>query len=321
MSVATQAGTIDTSLTQSNHLLALARRGVRLPRLPVVLLFVVGFIVGVNLLALGPLLILIAVTGQTEPGASDSALRSGLHQAVLLILSFAPFYALLWFWLRAFEGRPFWTLGFERAGAAWKYARGLLIGVLSFSVVVGLLAAPGAVATEEGYAGRQGLAALAGVLVVAVGWVVQGAAEEALCRGWILPTVGARYRLWIGVAVNALIFAILHGLNPNIGPLAVLNLGVVGLFLSLYALREGGLWGVCGWHAAWNWAQGNLYGFEVSGTLPAGGMLLNLREAGPDPLTGGAFGPEGGLAVTAVLAVGSAFLLLRGARRGVERGA
>lgn len=307
---------IDTSLGPTNHLLALARRGVRLPRLPLVLLYLVGFLVGVNLLALAPLLALAAIAGQVQPRADDPALRSGLHQVALLIVAFAPFYFLIWLWLRRYEGRPFWTLGFERAGAVWQYARGLLVGLLSFSAVIGLLAAPGAVAAEDGAAGRQGLAALAGVAVVAVGWVVQGAAEEVLCRGWILPVVGARYGLWIGVATNALVFAILHGLNPNVGPLAVLNLGAVGVFLALYALREGGLWGVCGWHAAWNWAQGNLYGFEVSGAAPAGGMLLDLREAGPDALTGGAFGPEGGLAVTAVLVAGTIFLLLVGPRGG-----
>lgn len=313
---ATTPQPIDTSLGPSNHLLALARRAARLPRLPLVLLYLIGFLVGVNLLALGPLLALTAATGQMQPRAGDPALRSGLHQAALLIVAFAPFYLLIWLWLRHYERRPFWTLGFARAGAAWQYARGLLVGLLTFSAVVGLLAAPDAVAAEDGAAGQRGLAALAGVAVVAIGWVVQGAAEEVLCRGWILPVVGARYGLWVGVASNSLIFAILHGLNPNVGPLAVLNLVVVGVFLSLYALREGGLWGVCGWHAAWNWAQGNLYGFEVSGAAPAGGTLLDLREAGPDTLTGGAFGPEGGLAVTAVLAAGMVFLLLVGPRGG-----
>ena len=84
-----------------------------------------------------------------------------------------------------------------------------------------------------------------------------------------------------------------------------------GLFAALYALREGGIWGISAQHAVWNWAQANLYGFEVSGIGANGGSLFNLMETGPDPLTGGAFGPEGGLAVTLVLLLAIALLVLQ----------
>jgi hypothetical protein len=66
---------------------------------------------------------------------------------------------------------------------------------------------------------------------------------------------------------------------------------------------EGGLWGVCAQHAVWNWAQGNVFGMEVSGGASSVPILWNLQEAGPDLITGGAFGPEGGLAVTFILLV------------------
>jgi hypothetical protein len=65
---------------------------------------------------------------------------------------------------------------------------------------------------------------------------------------------------------------------------------------------------VFGIHAVWNWAQGNLFGFEVSGQAAAGGTLFNFMEIGPDVITGGPFGPEGGLAVTIVLIISCALV-------------
>jgi membrane protease YdiL (CAAX protease family) len=182
---------------------------------------------------------------------------------------------------------------------------------------VALLAAVGYAGPEDGPPQLQGVAALPGVLIALLGWAVQGPAEELICRGWMLPVLAARYRLRTGVIVSSLFFAVLHGLNPNLTVIAGLNLALYGLFAALYALREGGIWGIGAQHAAWNWAQGNVFGFEVSGIAPAGGMVLNLMETGPDEVTGGAFGPEGGLAITAVLVVGIVVLLA--SRRSLER--
>jgi membrane protease YdiL (CAAX protease family) len=120
--------------------------------------------------------------------------------------------------------------------------------------------------------------------------------------------VGARYRPWLGVILSAIVFATLHSLNPNLSPIAVINLFLFGVFTAFYALREGGLWGVCSIHAAWNWAQSHLFGLQVSGLTPPGGTLFDLMEAGPDVITGGSFGLEGGLAVTVVLLVSCALV-------------
>jgi membrane protease YdiL (CAAX protease family) len=102
----------------------------------------------------------------------------------------------------------------------------------------------------------------------------------------------------------------MHGANAGLSVLALANLALFGLFAGCYALREGGLWGVCAVHSAWNWAQGSLFGFEVSGHAPQWSVLVRLRAQGPDWLTGGAFGPEGGAAVTAMLVLGLAAVLL-----------
>jgi len=222
----------------------------------------------------------------------------------------------LWGWLTWYEKRPFWTIGLERRGAGLKYLRGLWIGLIMFAVSVGISAALGFVAFEENSGGQpQGLAAVGGVLLVFLGWTIQGPEEEALARGWLLPIIGARYKPLAGIIISAVVFAIYHSLNPNVNPIAFLNLFLFGVFTAFYALVEGGLWGIFGIHAAWNWAQGNLFGFEVSGMPPVGGMLFNLMEVGPDVVTGGPFGPEGGLAVSIILIASTGAVWLVAERR------
>jgi membrane protease YdiL (CAAX protease family) len=208
-----------------------------------------------------------------------------------------------WLWMWLWEGRAPWTVGLERDGAAMKYLRGLALGFLSFTAVVGLLALTGSVELEGGDPSQQGLGALGGVVIVFIGWVVQGATEEVVTRGWLMQTLGIRYKAWVGILVSSLVFTVLHGLNPNLSLTALLNLTLFGVFAAFYALREGSLWGICAYHSVWNWVQGNFFGLEVSGIETSGGILLNMMETGNDLWTGGAFGPEGGLVVTVVLLV------------------
>ena len=125
-----------------------------------------------------------------------------------------------------------------------------------------------------------------------------------LFRGRLLPVIGSRYRPWIGVLVSAVLFSLAHGLSSDITPLAFLNLFLFGVFAAVYALPEGGLWGIGVWHAVWNWAMGNLLGFALDGS-PHQGLLVSIRTAGPEMITGGAFGLEGGLAATAVFLISS----------------
>ncbi len=292
-----------------NHLFQLARRGERLPHiaLAIVLGFVFILIAQLTGGLVGLLIILFLSRNDLDnlslenPDALGSLVNTAIEQAILLIFAFGPIFLILWAWLAFFEKRPFWTMGLEWPGALWKYGRGALVGLLMFGTAIAISATFGYIAVEESSPQPQGVAALGGVLLVLTGWVVQGAAEEALTRGWLLPAIGARYNVSLGIIVSSLIFMILHALNPNLSYIALLNLFLFGLFAALYALYEGGLWGVFSIHTVWNWAQGNLFGFEVSGQVAPGGTLFNLMEVGPDVVTGGSFGPEGGLSVTAVL--------------------
>jgi uncharacterized protein len=323
-------------LDPHNHLFELARSGKRLPHLLVAIIlsfvFVLTSAFGGGIVAI-IIIITISIVGeeisqtalaQLSQQANQAELirlltpNTAIEQVIYLLLSFAPIFLLLWGWLALVEKRPLRTLGLERAGAWQKYLRGLVVGLLMFVVSIGIPAVWGYMAVEQDNSQPHGLAALGGVLLVFLGWTVQGPAEEALARGWLLPVIGARYKPWLGVVISSLVFAVFHSLNPNLNPIAILNLFLFGVFTCLYALYEGGLWGVFSIHAVWNWAQGNVFGLAVSGGNAPGGTLFNLMEVGPDAITGGSFGPEGGLVVTVVLVISCAAVWLLSQRRPVE---
>lgn len=291
----------------NSRLFDLARQGQRLTHIAAIipLSFVFAFI---GQLGVIPLIVVLGlIYGFTESGVSLAGIpntMAGLVMGLQLIFAFILMYVFLWAWLKWFEKRPFWTLGYEMKNALSQYGRGFLIGALMFAGSVGILSLFGSVSFEQGDSSKQGLAAVAGVMLVLIGWVVQGGAEEVLIRGWVLPVIGARYKPWLGLLISSIIFALLHGLNPGLSAIALVNLALFGVFAGLYAMREGSMWGISALHSVWNWVQGNFFGFQVSGTDAEGGTLINLMETGADWLTGGEFGPEGGLAVTIVLVIG-----------------
>jgi len=259
-----------------------------------------------------PLAAIFIISGKDYLGAG-AVLSSSAGMATLLVVGFGPIFFLVWGWLRLFERRSLWTIGLERQAWFMKYLRGALLGLVMIGAAVALPAIFGSTYMEANAVGMW--AAITGSLLLLVGWVVQGAAEEVLFRGFLLQIIGSHYGYVVGVLVSSVLFALLHIFNANLSLLAVLNLMLFGMFTAFYALKEGGLWGVFAVHSLWNWAQGNLFGLEVSGLPVQLDAVIRLKGIGPAWLTGGAFGPEGGIAVTLVLLAGLMILWLS-SRRG-----
>jgi uncharacterized protein len=222
---------------------------------------------------------------------------------------FLPIFLGLWAWLQLVGKRPFWTLGLEPQHAGRYALRGALMAGLMMALTAGLSIVRG-VSFAPGLLQTMGLAAIGTRFLSLVTYFVQGPAEEVLFRGWLLPVIGARYRPWIGVLVSSLIFSLAHAGSHGIRPLGFVNLFLFGVFAAIYALAEGGVWGIGAWHAVWNWAMGDLLGFATDGT-PHSGLLSSVRTDGPDIISGGAFGLEGGLVCTAVFLIAITVIAVR----------
>jgi len=135
-------------------------------------------------------------------------------------------------------------------------------------------------------------------------WFPQGASEEVLFRGYMIPRLETRYKRAFAVFFSSLLFSVFHSLNAGYTPLASVNLLLIAVLFALIYLKTGNIWMTCAMHTAWNLSQGNVYGLDVSGNVAHAALINTSHSAGAkDIVTGGAFGPEGGLAVTAVTLV------------------
>ena len=130
-------------------------------------------------------------------------------------------------------------------------------------------------------------------------------AEEMLFRGLPLVLLATAFGRWPALVALAAVFGLAHANNPNATALGAVNIMAAGLFLGLAFFAPGGIWTAFGAHLGWN---GMLAALDapVSG-LPFRIPFIDYEPGGPVWLTGGAFGPEGGLTATLAIALAAAF--------------
>lgn len=245
--------------------------------------------------------VVIALLGQLAlVGAAPSGTTLPFAAQVISTFGFIVTIGLLLAWVRFREKRPVATLGLPRAGAARRALRGAALGLALPAVIVGINVAAGQATLENFNPGVS-----AAILLLLVGFAVQGGSEELLTRGYLLQGVALQRGIVVAMIVQSIFFTVLHLGNGNLGPVALLNLVLVAVFLGMWAMAEGGLWGVIGFHAVWNWSQGNVWGSAVSGfTVDTSLFRLVPSTNAGDLLSGGAFGLEASILVSIVLIVG-----------------
>jgi hypothetical protein len=274
----------------------------------IILLFVVS-----NCLAFP----LIAAWAMAQEGGIFLNVEQILNQPIFLLLNqliTLVAVTLSVFLARRFlDRRSFASLGLQIGPHTWRdLFAGFLISFGIMAFIYGL----------EWYAGWLKLAALswqirppvqvAGdvvltfLLFLMVAWT-----EELLSRGYHLQTIASGLNLFWGVTLSSLIFGLLHLGNPHATWLSVGGILLAGMFLAYGYTQSGQLWLPMGLHLGWNFFEGTIFGFPVSGLeIPA---LLRNQFSGPELWTGGAFGPEAGLIVLPGLILG--FWLIKGYTR------
>ena len=231
-----------------------------------------------------------------------------------LLFGFVFMILALFLWVRWAEGRPLSTLGFVKKGSLVELVKGLTVGFLLFSLVALLMLLSGAGSFEWG---QLTLEPFLYILILLPLWMIQGGAEELVTRAWLLPVSVKKTNLPIGLLTSSLLFALLHLGNPDIGILPIVNIALFGLFANLYLLRTDNVWGIIGLHAAWNFSQGNIYGFSVSGTGVDAAVLNFIPKSEWSWLTGGVFGAEASIFSSLILLLAVFYLLFKIKKDGV----
>lgn len=196
--------------------------------------------------------------------------------------------------------------------ARWSgLGRGAAIGSAAFVGVMALIAVFGGVkAMSWGTVGGflAGFGAFASVAVN----------EELLFRGVVFRILEERVGTWIALVASSLLFGLIHLVNGGAtleGTLAIALQG--GLLMASAYIATRSLWVPIALHFAWDFLESGVFSVADSGTASNG--LLRTTLSGPTVLTGGAFGPEAGLAALLVCAVPTVLFLRSAARNGLLR--
>lgn len=209
------------------------------------------------------------------------------------------------YWL---EGLPWRALGLSLHSGWWRdLLVGSLIGIASLIVAALIVLVGGAM--RFSFSGMAMLFPTARTLLsTALLFIVAALAEEAAFRGYPLQTLTRARLIWFAVLLTSVPFGIMHLQNPGATIFSTLNTALAGVWLAAAYLRTRSLWFPLGVHWAWNWAQGSVFGMAVSGLSLSKHTVLRAIDQGPEWLTGGAYGIEGGAACTVALLLSTLFI-------------
>ena len=279
-----------------------------------------GALVLTGVFGLAPLVILeSAGLGEDSGGmlAASPAFRTTSYVAASLIAAVVS----LWLAGRFFDRRPFSGFGLRFDRVWWlEFCFGLALGALLMTAIFFVELAAGWITVTGTFetVGNGRPFALA-ILLPLVVFVCVGFYEELLSRGYQLqnmaeglnfPSVGPRGALLLAWVLSSALFGLLHVANPNASLISTLSITFAGLLLGTGYVLTGRLAIPIGLHITWNFFQGNVFGFPVSGLEPLSATFVPIEQDGPSLFTGGAFGPEAGLLDPAATIVGSLLIWL-----------
>ncbi|MEZ4412560.1 MAG: type II CAAX endopeptidase family protein [Gemmatimonadales bacterium] len=264
--------------------------------------FVIGLAAAVGIGAL--------FTGSIEP---DWFLAPGLAQAMAqgagLIIGFgiATFHIGRQLLGRSWEELR-WKAQATRAG--W-FGRGMVVGLVAaaLAMVMGLVVAGAGWTTGDGTV----IEWLRSAALTGAALSLPALSEEIVFRGVPLVLLAGVIGRWPAVVATSILFGLSHLGNPDVTPLGLANISLAGMLLGAVFFSPGGIWAAWGAHLGWNLSLAAL-GAPVSG-LPLAIPLLEYHPGGPAWVSGGAFGPEGGI-LASVAMIGAIILVSRWTPKG-----
>lgn len=251
-------------------------------------------------------------TSGGDPTSVEQMANSPIVLAASAIAALPGVLLATWLVGRFIDRRKVLTdFGLRLDGSWWlDLGFGLALGAVLMALIFLVELAFGWVTVTDTLTGYQGFSfpvAFTGQLIV---FLCVGIYEEVLSRGYQFVNfaegfsgLGRVPAIWLAFALSSVIFGVLHASNPNATVISTFNIVLAGFMLGMGMLLTGKLAVPIGLHITWNFFQGAVFGFPVSG-LGTVGSVIAVEQGGPTLITGGPFGPEAGLIGVAAMAVG-----------------
>ncbi len=208
---------------------------------------------------------------------------------------------------RLIEKRKLSEMGVTKNFSGWFIGGG--VGALLILVSVSAIMITGTIK----FSGFSADTSIVMLLLMLGGYVVQGAAEEFLCRGVVFGALKDKVSLPVAVGAGALVFTLPHlssmtDSKPQFVVSGVLNLVLISCVFSFITLRTGSIWAACGLHSVWNFCLCCVLGLNLSGSEGASTALINMRSVGNNLLNGGNYGIEASIIADIVIAAAAILL-------------
>jgi uncharacterized protein len=194
------------------------------------------------------------------------------------------------------------TLGFHKFRMVPDLVSGILVGFIIIVSGFIILNISGFVTIN---ALRPDVAYLAGsiILFMLISWL-----EEISFRAYILGNLMESFGKYTALFISSVLFALFHMFNPGMAVMPFVNLILAGLLLGLVYIHTGTIWYALGLHFGWNFFQGPVFGFPVSG-IEMKGLISQQPAWGGHLISGGNFGFEGSVFCSILIII---FLILPG---------
>lgn len=212
----------------------------------------------------------------------------------------------LLYW-KLIEKKPLFEMGLTKRFG--NYFAGAVIGVLLLVISVVAIVLTGNIE----YHGIYENADILMILLLIGGFVIQGAAEEILCRGIVFHTLKEKTSVGIAIDVSTVLFMIPHCSSLFeqefvYGIFGVCNLALISIIFSLLTIRFESIWAACGLHSFWNAILYSVLGLNLSGNDETVTAIFHMQSAGKNIWNGGEYGIEASIITTVVLAIAAAII-------------
>ena len=271
-------------------------------------LFIVVLAIGMNLLTL-------------SGGLAENLQASPYAVLIDIIVAFIAVAVSMWLAGKFLDRRPFRDFGFHLSrrwcldlGFGMSLGAVLMVGIFVVQSALGWVRVSNTLDSKI-----SGVSFGASIMLPVALFVCIGIYEEMFYRGYQLkniaeslnfPIIGPRIAAALALVLSSTVFGVNHAANPNASIISTCNIILAGAMLGFAYILTGELAISIGLHITWNFFEGSVFGFPVSGQEPIGASFLSTRETGPDLWTGGIFGPEAGLLGIGTMILGGVLIYL-----------
>lgn len=218
-----------------------------------------------------------------------------LNSIIFMTSSMIGAFGLIAIYRKYIDKESFFEMGFSTKNRLFDLLLGIGVGVILISIgfifliVNGNLEVVDVKLDPEWFIGSMVLMALVSLH------------EEVIVRGYLLNSLMGVSNKYIAITISSVLFGAMHLMNPNISTISFINIVLAGFLLGISYLHSKNLWFPIGLHFSWNFFQGPVLGFEVSGQEIT--SLISQQISGNELITGGEFGFEGSLIATLLMVI------------------